>query len=205
MPARIIKIVLIAVLGLGVIFGLKHYSKSKPNIILVTFDALRADHLGCYGYAKDTSLFLDTLSKDSLTFTNCITQSASTVPAISAIFTGRYPYLDGAVTKDYTLGQKYTTIAEFLKQRGYQTFAFPGHFYVKKKFGFSRGFDYFAEDYADRLNASETSMRVINLFKNKTANNKFFLWIHIREPHAPITLRKNILPSFYNRRMQKYG
>lgn len=140
MKAQKIKTGLIIIImlasGSGFIFGVKYYSRRNPNIILITFDALRADHLGCYGYPKETSPFLDSFSRSSLTFTNCITQSASTVPAVSAIFTGHYPYLDGVVTKEYTLGRKYTTIAEFLKQNGYRTFAVPGHFYVKKKFDF---------------------------------------------------------------------
>ncbi len=189
-------ITLILTLGLGAVFAIKHYSGNKPNIILITFDALRADHLGCYGYPKDTSPFLDSLSRDSLTFTHCITQSASTVPAVSAIFTGHYPYLDGVVSKDYTLGKKYVTIAELLKQRGYRTFAIPGHYQVKKKFGFSRGFDYFAEDHANRLNAGQMYECLVNLFKTNNMKNRFFLWVHIREPHAPYSPPEEYITKF---------
>ncbi len=188
-------------LAIIIILGLKLYSlsKVKPNIILITFDSLRADHLGCYGYTKDTSPFLDSLSKEALIFTNCIAQSGSTVPAISALFTSRFPYLDSVVVEgdlQGELGGRYLTIAEFLKDLEYDTLAIPGHYYVKKKFGFSRGFNYYNDNYNNRINAQETLMRVINLFKDKIIKKSFFLWIHFREPHTPYSPPREYVLQF---------
>ncbi|MBU1043966.1 MAG: sulfatase [Candidatus Omnitrophica bacterium] len=182
-----IKIILIIIVLGFLLLGTKLYLEhnAKPNIILITFDALRADHLGFQGYPKNTSPFLDALSKKSLTFTNCIAVSGTTVPAVSALFTSRFPYIDGAVTDQYTLGENYITLAEFLKGKGYNTLAIPGHYYLKTKFGFSRGFDYFDDNYIEFRTADEILARTIELFERKNNSGKFFLWIHFREPHSP--------------------
>jgi len=191
MDKKKIKTLFFVAISIGIIvFGIfkgKGYLKNKnrPNIILITLDALRADHLGCYGYPKDTSPFIDSIAKESIVFRDCIVQSASTVPSMSSIFTSKFPYIDGAVTPQYTLGQKYMTLAESLKERGYTTVAISGHKYVKKMFGFSRGFDYYNDDYKRWRNADEFLEIVTNFFDEKDIKRSFFLWMHIREPHAP--------------------
>jgi arylsulfatase len=168
-----------------VVFKEKSLIPRKTNVILITFDALRADHLGSYGYLLPTSPYLDAFSKNSLVFQNCIAQSASTVPALAALFTSRYPFLDGAVTEDYALGGHFLTLADFLKEHGYYTMAILGHEYVKKKFGFSRGFNAY-DDHFEKWRNADDIVRIVetSLRKNKISQ-KFFLWIHIREPHSP--------------------
>jgi len=158
-------------------------------------DSLRADHVGCYGYKKQTTPFIDKFAKESLVFTNCVTTAPSTVPAFAALFTSQYPYLDGVVTEKFTLKENVMTLPEFLKHKGYETFAVVGHEYVKRVFGFSRGFDVYDDDFDRWRYADEITARTIDLIKNRiTKTRPFFLWVHFREPHSPYNP-----PQFYVR------
>ena len=194
---KIVAISLTSLILILILYFLLSFKKNlEPNIILITSDALRADHLSCYGYKKETSPFLDFFSKNSFTFTNVISQSASTVPSIASLFTSKYPYSDCVVDSYYNLGNKNITIAEFLKEKGYKTYAIVGHYYLIKKFGFSRGFNYF-NDYFDKFsNADEMQKSVIELLKKIKKDKKFFLWLHFREPHSPYTPPAKYRESF---------
>lgn len=183
---KIRSILCISLILLGVFITTAHIIElKKPDVVLITFDAMRADHLGCYGYLKDTSPFLDYFSRSALVFTNSIAQSATTVPALAALFTSHFSFLDGVVGKEYALGNKYLTLATFLKSKGYDTFAILGHRYVKNKFGFSQGFDYFDDSFGEYRNSNEIFNQFKKLFRENKIKNKFFLWVHFREPHSP--------------------
>lgn len=192
----IILITIIAVLGIIIVTTSKAVTKNviRPNIILITLDALRADHLGCYGYSKDTSPFIDSIAKESLVFLDCVAQSGSTTCSVPSIFTSKFPYTDGVIGK-----RNYITLTEFLKKKGYITAAVPGHEYVKKKYGcFSRGFDYYEEDYKNWRNADEFLKLIRELFEKKIFNkNNIFLWLHIREPHMPYRQSYKYIESFF--------
>ena len=157
----------------------------KPNVIIITLDALRADHLGCYGYPLSTSPFIDSLAEESFVFKKCVAQSATTVQSMAAIFTSKFPYTDHALDK-FKLDEKFLPIAVFLKQRGYITIGIPGHEYVKRKFGFAHGFDYYEDDYYKWRNAEDFLSPIKEIFEKVNLDtHNFFLWIHMREPHAP--------------------
>lgn len=173
------------ILIVALFFLLSLKKNIEPNVILITFDALRADHIGCYGYKKETTPFLDLFSKNGFTFTNVIAQSASTVPSIASLFTSKYPYSDCVIDSSYSLGNNNITIVEFLKKKGYETYGIVGHYYVAKKFGFFRGFNYFNDNFYAFRNADEMQRLAIELLKKIKKNKKFFLWLHFHEPHSP--------------------
>ena len=115
-----------------------------PNIILITLDTLRADHLSSYGYRRVTTPNLDRMAKSGLIFENAFSNSSWTLPAHASLFTGRLPNEHKA---DWTqpLGSKYPTLAEVLAQRGYLTAAFSANTsYVAPEWGLGRGFLHFA-------------------------------------------------------------
>lgn len=189
------KTISIVVLTLSVYFLISYMIKSnlaiknKPNIILITLDALRADHVGCYGYPKNTTPFIDELSKKSLIFKNCIAQSGSTVQALSALLTSKFVYLDAVVGEQFVLGKRYVTLAEFLRSKGYFTIAIVGHYYVKRKFGFDRGFDYYDDNFKSIRNACEFLEAIKKAFESRIIKKKiFFMWMHMREPRPPFEL-----------------
>jgi arylsulfatase len=167
----------------------KNYKCSKCNVILITADALRADHIGFYGYSKNTTPFLDELAKESLVYLNAISQAGTTIESVSSLFMSKFPYIDRISEKDKSL-------SELLKKNGYYTKAIVGHARVKSIFGFSKGFDEFDDNFEFTRNASEMTSLAINWIKG---NNKrpFFLWLHYREPHAPYTPPKEYFDMFY--------
>jgi arylsulfatase A-like enzyme len=177
------------------------YCINRPrniNVILISIDALRPDHLGCYGYRKETSPFLDTFSKDAFIFSNVIAQSASTVPSLCSMFHSRYPYTDCLSESSDDSADGDISISEFLKTKGYYTFGIVAHDNAGSKMGFARGFDYFDDNFNKLRTADEVQKLAIGLLKKIDKSKKFFLWLHFREPHSPYST-----PDRYNKIFSK--
>jgi len=186
---------------------------ASKNVILITLDEVRADHLSCYGYNKIKTDNIDSIAKDGVLFETCITASNYTPVSHASIITGLYPTRHG-VRRSFTALQA-TTIAEILKARGFATAGFMGNELMQREFNFDRGFDYF-EDYAsfiiDPLHGSfDVSKyvptgpgidprqrvggtkgmhgnwwidRAINWIEEQTLKSKkFFIWGHCFETH----------------------
>jgi len=118
------------------------------NIILLTYDSLRADHCGHHGYHRDTTPNLDNLAEDGIEFENAISVASRTNPSMAGTFTGepmafREPVSSPEVAK-YHL-KRYGTIAEKLSELGYSTGAFCPNAYASRYYGFDRGFDRFED------------------------------------------------------------
>jgi hypothetical protein len=116
-------------------------ASSKPNIVLVSIDSLRADHLGSYGYARDTSPFLDRLAREGTRFENAISTTSWTLPAHAAMFTGLQGSVHGLVDNGLRLADGHLTLAEILRREGYGTAGFFGGPYLHPTFGVAQGFD----------------------------------------------------------------
>lgn len=114
----------------------------KPNIILITIDALRADHLGFMGYQKNVSPNLDALAKESTVFTNAFVVGPNTLPSFAGLLTSTYP-LDYQGLK--RIAKPRVLISEALKEVGYITFALHSNPYLSSFFGYNRGWDYFED------------------------------------------------------------
>jgi len=170
------------------------------NIILITLDALRADHLNCYGYKRGTSPFISEFAKDAFIYQRVIAQSGSTMPSLATVFTSMYAYADCALNERDALGKSYTTIAEFLKKIGYKTYAIVGHGYVKKIFGLARGFDYYDDNFDKWRNADEMTTLAIKFLKEGKSHKKFFLWLHYRQPHWPYDPPLKYREMFYQKK-----
>ena len=129
----------ICVLSIALIiaFGLFHYLKtqSKPNIIIILVDALRKDHLGCYGYSGNTSPNIDRFASEAIKFNNCISACSWTSPSIASLFTSLYVSSHGLMThsnKDTdVLALELVTLAEALKENGYITAAFVANRWIR--------------------------------------------------------------------------
>jgi arylsulfatase A-like enzyme len=151
--------------------------ESKPNIVLLTLDTLRADHLSCYGYERETSPFIDKIANEGILFEECIATSSWTLPSHASLFTGLFPSEHGAIysaedkSKTSQLPDELTTLAEIVKQKGYKTAGFIGGPYLASVFGMGQGFD----SYNDRLGPigkvyfdKITFFRfILEIFKNK--------------------------------------
>jgi len=175
------------------------------NLILITIDCLRADHISCIGYNRNTTPFIDSLAKNGLLFKEVIVNGAGTFASFTSLFTSTYPFMRGGFER---LNRK--TIAEVLKKKGYTTAGINDNGYLSPYFGFNRGFDYFnclsvqnrrshrAIDILKKIISdlamgfgSDWSMNgriVTKLALDWITENKsddFFLWIHYMDVHGP--------------------
>lgn len=115
----------------------------RPDIILVSIDTLRADHLSSYGYARETSPFLDRLAAEGTRFSQARSASPWTLPAHTTMLTGQLPATHRVVDDNLSLGTSVPFLPELLQSTGYNTGGFVSTLYVSRKFGFERGFDSF--------------------------------------------------------------
>jgi arylsulfatase A-like enzyme len=150
------------------------------NIILISVDSLRSDHLGIYGYFRNTSPNIDRFAEEAIIFKNAFAQSYWTLPCHASIFTSRYPSVHGAIDKSRKLDSSEITLAEVLRDNGYRTLAFTGDGYVSSVFGFSQGFDIFIEDELSLAGNIKSALKWIELNKDK----KFFIFLHGYEVHS---------------------
>lgn len=158
----------------------------EPNIFLISVDTLRADHLGCYKYARDTSPSIDRLAKDGVLFEQAFTTIPRTTPAIASMMTGLEPRAHGVMTLVDLLSDEQTTLAEVLAARGYVTAASVTH-NVSRRTGLQQGFD----TYADHLDIGVEDPRAraepvvarARAWIDAHAGQKMFFWLHIWDPH----------------------
>ncbi|MGA1823750.1 MAG: tetratricopeptide repeat protein [bacterium] len=165
------------------------------NLVIVTIDTLRADHLGCYGYKDIETPAIDRLANEGVIFTRHYTPVPITLPSHTTIMTGLYPPTHGVRNNGTCIvGDEVTTVAELLRKENYRTAAFVGAYVLHSRFGLSQGFEVYNDtfppsiDLALPLYNERTAENVLNpaiewLEKNKEEN--FFLWIHLFDPHAP--------------------
>jgi arylsulfatase A-like enzyme/Flp pilus assembly protein TadD len=170
--------------------------KIQPNVVVITVDTLRADHLGCYGYKQIRTPNIDALAAESIRFERAYTPVPVTLPAHAAIFTGTYPTLSGI--HDFSgnkLSLKQPTLASVLKQAGYVTGAVIGSAVLDPRFGLNQGFDFYEGNFDfNRLQESnlEEMERPGNVVADvaldwlaKNYRSTFFLWMHLYDPHYP--------------------
>jgi len=168
--------------------------REKTNILLITVDTLRADHLGVYGYSRIRTPNIDRLGKSGVLFSRAFSHVPLTLPSHCSILTGTLPLLHGVRDNGYRLPNTVPTLAEILKAEGYRTAAFVGAFPLDSRFGLSRGFDTYDDLYGSRnvirdLSFVERKADDVNkkAFAWLEANQRdaFFVWIHYFDPHAP--------------------
>src|SRR5436853_1598931 len=166
------------------------------NVVIVTIDTLRADHLGCYGYKHIRTPNIDALAADGVRFERAYTPVPVTLPAHTAIFTGSYPMLSGI--HDFSankLNPQQPTLASALKEHAYSTAAIIGSAVLDSRFGLNHGFDFYY-DHFDFNRLLETNLDEMERPGNVVADvaldwlsknyqKKFFLWMHLYDPHYP--------------------
>ncbi len=168
-------------------------------IILVTLDACRADHLGCWGYPLQTSPFMDQLANENVCFEYAFSPIPYTTPSHASILTGKYPRFHSigfSNSNKPLIRANETTLPQILSELGYKTAAFVSITPLLKCFGLDLGFDFYDDtltqlevnsiDHTEfsRRSADQTTTAVLKwLVENKAA--PFFLWVHFSEPHGP--------------------
>lgn len=121
--------------------------RSKPNVILIVMDTVRADHLSTYGYARKTSPNIDKIAKEGVMFENAFSAAPWSPPSHASIFTGKYPSHHGTLGKNVFLNKDSIVLAEILSLNGYKTIGINSCEMIGSKSGLNRGFQEYIETY----------------------------------------------------------
>ena len=177
------------------IFGMKYWldrsgpktPTTSPNLLVITFDTLRADHLGVYGGEGELSLNFDGLARESVMFSNVYAPSATTGPSHATIFTALHPNEHGVLKNGVVLADDVTTLAEVLSGEGYATAAFVSSFVMKGQFGWTQGFD----EYNEKFNIPRRRLGHLTIeaasdwIADRDQDEPWFVWVHLMDPHKP--------------------
>jgi choline-sulfatase len=167
------------------------------NVVLITIDTLRADHVGAYGSPRARTPALDALAASGTLFERAYTAVPITLPSHATILSGRYPPGHGARDNGEHLSPNVPTIATELKARGFRTGAFVAAFPLDHQFGLNRGFDVYGDHLprtpdgrlANERPGSQVVDEALAWLRTKDqgpgTKDRFFLWAHLFEPHAP--------------------
>lgn len=173
--------------------------RPQPNVLIITIDTLRADHLGCYGFSLARTPVIDGLANDGVRCTDAAAVAPITLPSHCSIMTGLYPPAHGVRDNGaYALGDDTVTLADRLRAAGYTTKAIVSAVILNRRYNLSKGFD----DYDDDLwaedepqlflvrdrKAPKTAARFVKWLDGWAEQPKrkpFFAWVHFYDPHAP--------------------
>jgi arylsulfatase A-like enzyme len=164
------------------------------NVLLISVDTLRADRLGCYGYARPTTPRIDGLAAQGIRFHQAISQAPWTTPSHTSLLTARYPS-SHRVTQGWSTFERFLkegrgyrvlaedaiTLAEVLQEHGFRTLALTGGATMAGELGFAQGFDSYREDSHGLLEARP----VLGAWLEENRDLPFFVFFHTFEVHAP--------------------
>lgn len=198
--------------------------EKEYNIIIITIDALRADHLSCYGYKTIETKNIDGFSETAILFTNAYPTSSWTTPSMMSMLTSKYPTVHGCndLSKMRTLSNNIPSIVEVVNKCDYNTYGVVANHLLDYRFGFSRGFDYYYEygDFKPIIPFKETRLGLFvkklltdvfiyfgfscdsTLWTTDTSvsilrniEEPFFLWTHYLDPHCPYSPPFKYIPG----------
>jgi len=186
--------------------------KIKPNILLITIDTLRRDHLGVYGYPRNTSPFIDRLARAGVMFKYAVTPIPSTTGSHASILTSLHPLTHNAIALGSHLHEKVETMAEVLKKNGYYTIGTVAVKLLSGKRKFSQGFDSFSDEWDNTAKhdtkyertAASVNQSLYAQIDQYISNHKekpLFIWVHYFDPHTPYHDKKHI--TFKNKRPER--
>jgi choline-sulfatase len=170
------------------------------NLLVMTLDTTRADHLGCYGYGRIQTPAIDGLAAEGTLYENAVTAVPITLPSHLTIFTGLYPVRHGVhENAGFYVAPESQTLAKLLRARGWQTAAFVGAFPLDHQTGIDQGFDLYDDNYQssssagkhpslrayyDERPAAEVAAGAV-AWLEEHGGKPFFLWTHFFDPHQP--------------------
>jgi len=161
------------------------FRNERWNVLLLTIDALRADHLGCYGYDRPTSPAIDRRAAEGMRFDRAYCPRPKTSASFATLFTGLFPRQNGVYQCRTRLEDRYTTMAEIFRAAGWRTAAVVTNGNLFPQFGFDQGFEEF---FFGHSLAAEGNARALTWLSNHAADAQpWFLWIHHIDPHKPYT------------------
>lgn len=174
--------------ALAIVVAATSVPADATNVVLISIDTLRADHLSAYGYPVSTTPFIDSLARKGLLFEDAVTPLPSTTPSHASMMTALYPPRNGCTTLALPVSRDVEMLAMVFRRNGYYTAASVAVNHLGRAFNFDRGFDDFAQPSAAERNASKVNEDVFRFIGNYAAKNRdhpFFLWVHYFDCHSP--------------------
>ncbi len=175
------------------------------NVIIISMDTTRADHLSCYGYPVRTTPNIDAIAAEGILFENTISPAPMTLPAHSTMLTGTIPPYHGIHDNlDYTLAGSNITLPEILKENGFTTGALIGTFVLDSRFGLNQGFDTYNDifeeehitmSFNERKGDEATRLAIDWLDEHK--DERFFYFLHYYDPHTDYSPPEPFALNFY--------
>lgn len=163
-------------------------AEGPPNIVFIDVCSARADHFGSYGYGKDVTPRMDAFAREGVVFENALAQSSWCLPNFATLFTGQPPEVHGLYSLSFRkLPEAQVTLAQRLKEAGYDTAAYSGGTWLLPQMGLNRGFDHY-------VNTLTTAARLTSLAERKPdmlawidrrAERPFFLYASVEDIHYP--------------------
>lgn len=167
---------------------------SDLNIVIITMDTTRADHMGAYGSPLGLTPNFDSLARQGVLFEQAYAPMPQTLPSHATLFTGLEPRDHGALENTYSLHPGYTTLAELCVQRGYATGAFIGSLAVDNLTGIEQGFERFDQPGGDwgegrmghppQRKAKAVTTAALTWAEQLDSDQPFMLWAHYYDPHG---------------------
>ncbi len=216
MLARLLSVVCsLAILAASTGCGRQREPLRPRHVFLVTVDTLRADHLGTYGYGRDTSPYLDRLAKQSVLFERAIVQWPKTGVSFASMFTGQYPHTTGLTHKSaIRIPEGFLTLPELFESRGFTTVGVNSNGVLSDDLGWNRGFDEYLEtgnffsfqegdqrSYRASMNARRVNELAFPLLEKHQGADRLFAWIHYSDPHTPYFLPPDVANPFLDDRL----
>jgi len=205
-PAISLQAALLVILVIPGSCGGVESSPRRPNVLFVSIDTLRADHLGAYGYERPTSPRIDALAKEGLVFESAQASASWTLPGLASVLTSYYPSTHGCWSFGSRLDDSFTTLTELLTAAGFDTACVTSHLFVTTRHGLQQGFVHFDDTFAypavdpeDNVTSDLISDRGIRFLEQKAAapdGRPWFLWLHYFDPHANYMVHEGITERF---------
>lgn len=187
-------LILFFILTASVFFSCSRLKSSDLNLLLITIDTTRADHIGCYGYKDTETPNIDRVAAEGVRFEKAYTSIPITLPSHSSILTGTYPlYHEVRNNGTYKLDESLVTLPEVLKDKGYNTAAFIAAFPLLSRFGINQGFDVFDDRietgrehrmFGFQERRAKDMTDVFLDWIDRRPKGKFFAWVHYYDPHS---------------------
>jgi arylsulfatase A-like enzyme len=180
-------LVLAGVFPWGVASCQRDEPSAARNVVIIVVDTLRRDHLGAYGYDRDTSPAIDALALEGVSFDRAYATCGWTAPSVASMLTGLYPSAHGMTNPGKALPEGVLTLPEMLREEGFATAAVVSNQLIGKRTGLERGFDLFDEgnikghDGLSTDGVTETALAMLDDLSSRDA--PFFLFVHYFDPH----------------------
>lgn len=184
----------------------KTITHKKTNVILISIDTLRADHVGAYGYNRNTTQFIDELAMGGVLFKNAHVPLPATSASHTSMLTGLHPLQHNVRSNGTPIDDSIVSIAEKFKDAGYHTIGAVSVTHLSGKYGFAQGFENYSDTWGknsggsgewerDAEKTTDATIEMIDNYVNNSDDVPLFLFLHYFDPHAPYLKRTSLEPS----------